>query len=140
MLHIIPLATTIAILCLNIFGVYWQDLGHPNQKNVLQALQYAAKAHEVMMIASLMALIIHRLQGDLSSLKGAPFGLLVGAFKLQDPLYLFTKQFWGGAAAGVRLDGLSRLLPLGCLLILGSFLTLVLGPSSAVAMIPRLDW
>lgn len=44
---------TIVLLSLNTRGVYWQDLGQPNQSSNLQALQYAAKAQEIMVIASL---------------------------------------------------------------------------------------
>ena len=55
--HTIPLAVTITILCLNAIGVYWQDLGHPNQNTILQALQYAAKAHEVAMATFLTAIV-----------------------------------------------------------------------------------
>lgn len=140
LLHAIPLAVTLVVLGLNVFGVYWQDLGLPHQKAVLQALQYAAKAHEIMMAASLSAIVIHRAQHDLNDDHGVPFGLLIGGFKLSEPFYLCTKQFLGASVVRKHSDLLSRLYPTSVLILVGVLLTLVVGPSSAVAMIPRLDW
>ena len=62
---LIPISVTIVIISLNIRGIYWQDFGHPNQNSILQALQYAAKAHEIMIIASLANVIVYRIQHDL---------------------------------------------------------------------------
>lgn len=138
--HTIPLTVTITILCLNFFGVYWQDLGHSDQSPILQALQYVAKAHELMIVASLTVIVVHRIQSSLNSSQGVPFGFLTAGFRLTEPSLLFTKEFFGGATAHVRSRGRSRFLPLGCLLVLSITLTSVVGPSSAVAMIPRLDW
>lgn len=76
---------TIVLLSLNIRGVYWQDLGQPNQSSNLQALQYAAKAHEIMVIASLTTIIVYRLQHDMSSPSGVPFDLLPAGFLFSSP-------------------------------------------------------
>ena len=140
LLHTIPLIVTLVILGLNIFKVYWQDLGHPNQKAILQALQYAAKAHEIMITASLSAIVLHRLQYGLSDTQGIPFGLLVGGFKLSEPFYLCTNKFLGPTLVQRHSDPIARLRLLSVLILVGIALTLVVGPSSAVVMIPRLDW
>ena len=68
--HMLPLAVTVTILLLDVLGLCWQDLGRPIQSTILQALQYAAKAHEVTMVASLTAAVIHHIQYDLNSFKG----------------------------------------------------------------------
>ena len=136
----VPLTITIVILSLNFLGVYWQDLGHANQSSILQFLQYAAKAHEMMMAASLTTIIIHQTQHDLSRRKGVPFGFLTAGFQLSRPSLIFTKGFYGGVTARTPSIKLSRFLQMGILIILGVGLTSVVGPSSAVAMIPRLDW
>ena len=138
--HMVPLAATITILVLNARGVYWQDLGRPKQNTILQVLQYAAKAHELTMAASLTAIVIHQIQHDLSSAKGVSLGFLTAGFRLSEPLYVCSKEFLGGAAARVHSKGMSRFPALTYLLILGVALTLVVGPSSAIAMIPRLHW
>ena len=138
--HIVPLFVTIIILLLNSFGVYWQDLGRPHQNAMLQALQYAAKAHEVTMAASLTAIVVHQIQHDLSSSKGVPLGFLTAGFQLSDPLFVLRKEFFGGATARAHSRRPSHSTALLYLLIVGFALTLVVGPSSAIAMIPRLDW
>lgn len=138
--HMVPLAATMTILILNARGVYWQDLGRPNQNTILQALQYAAKGHELTMAASLTAIIVHQIQYDLSSPKGVSLGFLTAGFRLSDPLFVCTREFIGGAMARVHAEGMSRFSALTYLLVLGVTLTLVVGPSSAIAMIPRLNW
>ena len=138
--HMVPLAATIIILILNARGVYWQDLGRPNQNTILQVLQYAAKAHELTMAASLTAIVVHQIQYDLSNSKGVSLGFLTAGFRLSDPLYVCKKEFLGGAMARVHSRGMSRFSTLTYLLVLGVALTLVVGPSSAIAMIPRLHW
>ena len=138
--HMVPLAVTVTILVLNALGVYWQDVGRPHQNTILQALQYAAKAHEVTMVASLTAIVSHQIQHDLSGLKGIPLGFLTAGFQLDDPLFICSGKFWGGATARVHSKNPPRSFTLAILLITGLALTLAVGPSSAIAMIPRLDW
>ncbi len=92
------------------------------------------------MAASLTAIVIHQIQHELSGLKGVPFGFLTAGFQLSDPLFFFTQEFFGGAIARVHSSRPSRSSTLMYLLIVGFALTLVVGPSSAIAMIPRLDW
>ena len=138
--HLVPLLVTIAIISLNARGVYWQDLGLSNQNAKLQALQYAAKAHEMIMAASLTAIVVYQTRSDLSGPKGVPLGFLTTGFQLNDPSFVFTKKFFGGATARASSIGWSRFSRLTYLLVLGFALTSVVGPSSAVAMIPRLDW
>ena len=140
LLHMVPLAATITILILNARGVYWQDLGRPNQNTILQFLQYAAKAHELTMTASLTAIVVHQIHYDLSSPKGVSLGFLTAGFRLSNPAFVCTKEFFGGAMARVHAKGMSRFSALTYLLVLGVALTLVVGPSSAIAMIPRLHW
>ena len=138
--HMIPLVATVIILILNARGVYWEDLGRPNQNTILQVLQYAAKAHELTMAASLTAIVVHQIQYDLSSPKGVSLGFLSAGFRLSDPLFIFTRAFLGGAMARVHSKGMYRFSALTYLLVLGVALTVVVGPSSAIAMIPRLHW
>lgn len=139
-LHLVPLLVTIAIICLNARQVNWQDLGLADQNAKLQASQYAAKAHEMIMAASLTAIVVYRILSDLSGPKGVPLGFLTAGFQLNDPWFVFTKRFFGEATARAQSMGWSRFSRLTYLLVLGFALTSVVGPSSAVAMIPRLDW
>ncbi|KAI4246248.1 MAG: hypothetical protein L6R42_009961, partial [Xanthoria sp. 1 TBL-2021] len=115
--HILPMMVTIVLLSLNIRGGYWQDLDQPNQSSVLQALQYAAKAHEIMAIASLTTIIVYRIQHDISSPSDVPLGLLPAGFLFSSPNYAFSKAFLGGATARSYDKGPSRYFPLSLLLV-----------------------
>ena len=137
---LIPISVTIVIISLNICGIYWQDYGHPNQNSILQALQYAAKAHEIMIIASLTNIIVYRIQHDLSSATGLSFGFLTAGAEFDSPSFIFSKAFLGGTTASLPSKEGLRIFPLSMLLVLCFGLTLVVGPSSAVVMIPQLKW
>ena len=91
--HTLPLTVTIVIILLNILGLYWQDLGRPKQSTILQALQYAAKAHEVTMAASLTAIVVNQVQYDMNSSKGIPLGFLTAGFRLSDPSFILRRSF-----------------------------------------------
>ncbi|KAL8720985.1 MAG: hypothetical protein Q9181_007802, partial [Wetmoreana brouardii] len=138
--HMIPILVTMIILCINIAQVYWQDLDQPNQNRTLQALQYAAKAHEMMIIASLTAIVVYRIQHDLSCFNGVPLGLLTGGFMFTSPNFTFSREFFAGVTATSNSKGPLRFFPLRLLILLCMALNLVVGPSSAVVMIPRPDW
>ena len=94
----------------------------------------------MIMVASLTAIVVYQIRYDLSGSKGVPSGFLTAGFQLNDLWFVFTKKFFGGATARAHSIGWSRFSLLTYLLVLGFALTSVGGPSSAVAMIPRLDW
>ena len=102
LLHLVPLAATIVIFTISATEFYWQDLGRPDQNIILQALQYAAKAHEVAIAASLTAIVVHRTQLDLSGSSGVPLGILIACFQLSEPLSVFRTDFRRGVAARIR--------------------------------------
>jgi len=54
--------------------------------------------------------------------------------------YFTDPVFWGAMTAATRPRGLSRALPLGGLVIFGILSTTLMGPSSAILMIPTLGW
>ena len=138
--HLVPLGVTIAIILLNARKFYFQDLGLSRQNAELQAFQYGAKAHEMMMTTSLTAIVLYQFRSDLYGSKGVPLGFLTAGFQLNTPSSVPTKKFWGGATARAHSSKWWRLSRLTYLLVLGFALTSVVGPSSAIAMIPRLDW
>ena len=138
--HILPLSVTIFIIVLNVAQAYWQDLGRPHQTTRLQAWQYAAKAHELLMASSITAIAVHRIQYDLCVSKGVPLGFVSAGYQLSDPLFVFSKEWLGGVTSFTHPKGLTKAMPLGILLLLGFGLTVIVGPSSAVVMIPQLDW
>lgn len=99
LVHIPPLLITVSILALNFRYVYWSDLGGSGQNLILDSLQYAAKAHELMMAFSFGAIVLHRVQASLISSEGIPLGLITAPYRITDAYYLLSKEFWGGATA-----------------------------------------
>ncbi|KAF2094581.1 hypothetical protein NA57DRAFT_80382 [Rhizodiscina lignyota] len=147
LVHIPPLFITIIILALNYKNVYWSDLGAAGQNLVLDSLQYAAKAHELMMTLSLGTIVLHRVQVSLLSNGGVPLGLVTAPYRLTDVYYLFSREFWAGATTtrSTSQDSRHRFRVyrwtfLGILIAVNVILAALVGPSSAVLMIPQLDW
>ena len=122
-----------AFLILNYRKVYWQDAVEPTQSTVLNAFQFGAKLHELLTDASLAALVLHRVRWNLIHDKGVPLGYLTSAYQLSITC-LFSLQFWGPLKP-LRI----KKLWLTLLILLTIILTTVIGPSSAILVIPSLD-
>ncbi|KAI4276554.1 MAG: hypothetical protein L6R38_005641 [Xanthoria sp. 2 TBL-2021] len=139
-LHAAPIGMTIWMLVSNGCSVYWKDAGYEYQNPILQALQYLAKLHELLMGASLAQVTLHRIHRGLCTSDGLPLGLVTAAYQLSSITYLITPEFRKSRRLPPGIKSiLSRVSLLG-LIVVVFLLTLVTGPSSAVAMIPRLDW
>ena len=134
--HAIPLSITLAILSLNILNSYWSDLGAPHQNAKLQAFQFAAKGHELSMGLSLSTIVMDRIRYGLSVSGGVPLGLLPAGYQLSSIGYFVGAEFWGGVLARPTL----RWLSLTALIAFAFTLSIAAGPSSAIALIPRLDF
>lgn len=95
---------------------------------VLNSLQFAAHVHGNLIVMSLSAMLLHFIHRSLSSARGVPLGFLASGFQLNSFTYMFSKEF--------------RVLKLRYIAIfLGAFVLVMLtGPSSAIAMIPRLQF
>jgi hypothetical protein len=101
-------------------------------------MQFAAKVHESLTVVSLFHVVIHYLRRDLLGSRGVPLGLLSSGFQLTSVAYMFSAKFWGGVCSkGQRAV---RRAPLVLIILVAFTLANLAGPSSAVAMIPRLDW
>lgn len=80
MLLALPLATTGALVYLNVRSVYWSDAqGNVTWQNtMLNGLQFSAKVHELCIGSSMAYVVSHYIVQILAQAKGIPFGL-VGA-------------------------------------------------------------
>ena len=137
---VLPILVTIPVLWLCTNNVYWDDLGSPHQNMILQGWQFAAKGHEILIVASLSAIILHRIRYELCVSDGVPLGLVTAGYQLNSVAYLWGPEFWGSIISRPISDGVSQSPPLWFMIGAAVFLSAVAGPSSAIAMIPRLDW
>jgi hypothetical protein len=138
-LHVIPTLISIGVLSLSLAEVYFCDLGFQGLNSILKGFQFAAKFHEILLTASLSAIVLHRIRYELAAANGVHFGFITSGYQLSSVSYLFTSAFWSAAMAQRRYKSTVRV-PLACLLMVAIALTALAGPSSAIAMIPELEW
>lgn len=134
LVHVLALAIIAALLYVNIAEYFWKDFSIRKQerRNVeLKAWQYGAKAHGLLMMASLSFIVFSYMRRLLVGRHGIAFGLISAPHTLGSPTTLAKKRFWIGFARNPAF---------GLLLVVASFLSVALEPSSAVTMIPSLAW
>lgn len=139
MAHLLPVAINFTLLGLYMRRVSWTPPWPTT--NVLNALQFAAKIHETLMVASLVTILLHHIRHRLLSPdnRGLPLGLITSPFRLLDIIYLCSREFW---ATLRNLGSLHTSEIITIVLHLFLFiLAAVLGPASAISMLPRLgEW
>lgn len=141
--HLAASAVTVAVVQLSFRNEYWMDLMDPNveilpgitQGGAMNALQLAAKLHELILVASLGTIIMHVAHEHLVGNHGLPLGLIANMFAIGSGDYLRTKAFWASVWTGKAHYWRFWLCSL-----LATILATLAGPSSAIAVIPSLNW
>jgi hypothetical protein len=134
--HILPILITALLVTLSATRVYFGDLGgFAHQDIVLQALQYCAKVHDVLMAASISEIVLHRIRWDLLHKNGVPFGFLTAAYQLGDPFYFISPEFRAGVWKPQSHDRGDRRFWLTVLIVPTALLSLGVGPSSGVLLV-----
>jgi hypothetical protein len=140
LVHIVPVGGCIALLYLNFAGYYIGSelAGYNNQDSAkVNALQFVAKFHEVTMMSSLTVIIFTMLRRKLVSDTKVPLGALFSGFEFANIQYLWSRELWGSFVAMAKACGWLYVFSL----ILATLITPLIGPASALLMIPRLnDW
>ncbi|CAG7555194.1 unnamed protein product [Fusarium equiseti] len=136
LVHLPPVAITLAVLSLYITNVRWSN----PTNNALNALQFAAKIHEALIIVSigdiLMGRINHHLLQNGNSL---PLGYLPSPFLLNSPfLYLISSELWAPIRSSRGRHGIQKVT--GAVILLSALLCIAASPLSAITMIPRQGW
>ncbi|KAF2871692.1 hypothetical protein BDV95DRAFT_607108 [Massariosphaeria phaeospora] len=142
-LHLIPAVTTLGIIQLSVFNVYWFDNDAESNEipvrgikisltELTNLLQFVAKIHEILMVGSLSAMVIHRVRRRLLGTHGLPFGMLTAGYSVGSAEYLFTRAFRSGFNR--------KFWSLSVLIFAFTLLASTLGPASAIALQPSLDW
>jgi hypothetical protein len=105
--------------------------------NNISLLQFAAKLHELTMQASLATILLTYIRYELTFGLGLPFGALFSGLQITQLSYLWSLEFWGSMSS-TKFPIRRRLILLVAVLVI-IFLAAIVGPASAVAMIPRLE-
>lgn len=133
--HLLPCAFSIFLVTINLRGYFigFELAGVSGKtEQYIALLQIAAKVQELLIVASLATVVVHRLRHDLIDGEGVPFGL-VGASSLFSQLsYFWSTAFIGSVSRRPRLNATL----VGLLLVAGLIATTA-GPAIAVLLIPR---
>lgn len=132
-LHIIPLGAAISLILLNTVTLH---VGNVSSLS-LTALQFAAKSLEILMQASLTAILLALIRNRIvTNRDGVAFGGLLAPYRMTEISYLWSLEFWGAATSFTSSTAFKiafcALVPM--FVILGA----LVGPSSAILMIPRI--
>jgi hypothetical protein len=138
--HLVPMSGAVALLILNgsnhyIGGELSGSAGQDSQK--LGALLFAAKLHELFMLASLSAIVITYIRKELAFGEGVPFGTVFAAGQFKDLTFLWSPELWGSVYQ--QWQKKQKKWFTISLLVICSILGLTVGPSTGILMRPRLD-
>ncbi|KAJ0127857.1 Glyoxalase-like domain-containing protein [Fusarium oxysporum f. sp. albedinis] len=135
--HLPAITITLLLLVLYVRHFRWTP-PHPTGDE-LSVLQFAAKAHETLILISLSDIMLHRILYGLLMDDGIPLGFLPSVFSLGSPIqYLLSWDFWSALlnpTANRRFHGLT-----GVMIVFILLLSIMASPFSATAMIPRQGW
>lgn len=136
----IPVSAAILLVSFNIYGYYiGGELSGPSGYDdvKLSGLQFASKLHEITIQGSLSVVVMGLIRYELVSGEGIPFGAIFGSLQFSDIFYHYSKEF----AGTLRAKFAKRIVKIRLimLIIVGVLLALTVGPSSAIAIRPRID-
>ncbi|KAK4222176.1 hypothetical protein QBC38DRAFT_448493 [Podospora fimiseda] len=136
LIHVIPVSISILLVTISHLHLYWFELDGPKWLHVsvpafLNSLYLAAKIHEILIIASLSAIIIKICKRRLIK-SDITLGHLTGAYRVGDVRYIFSSALWNNGSAQACF--------LGWLIVISTLIATVVGPASAILIVPELDW
>lgn len=130
-LHIIPLTSAVVLVTLNLQTI---DFGSVST-SMTTAIQFVAKWLEILIQSSIAAMLLDVVRHKIPGKSSLPLGVFIAPYRLTDLSYLWSLEYWGSLRAA-NLSKLYRaLLCLG--LMLAVVLASVVGPATAVAIVPR---
>ena len=130
LIHLVPVGVALFEIILN-WNTYYVGATSHNQA-VYQAL---AKAHEIMIQASLATIVLTYVRNELALGHGIPFGLLFSGLQITQLSYLWSLEFWGSIRIKTSRPNSKTTLLL--LVPISIILATACGPSSVILLIPR---
>ena len=133
LIHVVPTSIALWLVSLNWVTYY---VGSFTYDQVYY--QIGAKALEIMIQASLAAIVLGYVRHELILGKGLPFSTLFSGLQVSQVSYLWSMEFWG--SIGSKSFSMSRKVILGVSIVFVFVLAAGAGPSAAVLLIPRRDY
>ena len=133
LIHVVPISVAIWEIIIN-WNTYYLGTKVRNQAYY----QFGAKFHEIAAQASLAAIVFSYVRYEISLGQGLPFGALFSGLQISQVSYLWSMEFWGS----VRSKYLPIRRRIGMALVVAVAITLAatVGPSSAILLVPRLEY
>ena len=134
--HVLPILASTAMITINLQNIY---VGRTLTGEIKDAavniamLQVTAKIQELLLVASLTSIVVYRLRRELVT-DGVPLGAIGGAFLFSSMSYFWSPEFWGSFNAKSSIWTKIRIYGL---LVLCGLLAAIVGPASAVLLVPR---
>ena len=140
LVHLAPIVTSTAILTANLRGVYFgvSFAGHIKSDTIdLMLFQVAAKGQEILVVASLGAVILHVARQELLYGDGLPLGLVGSGLSFNNGAFFVSKEFYGSLQYLVNGEHIMRRVGFVALLASAGVIAVLVGPASATLLVPR---
>ena len=133
LIHIVPLGVAMWEIIFN-WNTYYVGSSVRNQA----LYQFGAKLHEMTAQASIAAVVFSYVRYELSLGQGLPFGALFSGLQVSQASYLWSMEFWGSICS--KNLSFRRKIGMAATIAIAILLAATVGPSSAILLIPRLEY
>ena len=133
LIHIVPVGVALWEVIFN-WNTYYVGSSVRNQA----FYQFFAKLHEMTAQASIAAVVFSYVRHEMSIGQGLPFGALFSGLQVSQASYLWSMEFWGSLSASNL--SIRRKIGMAVTIIIAILLAATVGPSSAILLIPRLEY
>lgn len=133
LIHLIPFVVALWEITIN-WNTYYLGSAPLNQA----VYQFGAKFHEITAQASIAAIVFSYVRHEMSLGQGLPFGALFSGLQVSQLSYLWSMEFWGSICS--KHLPLRRRIGMAVVITSTFILAAAVGPSSAILLIPRLDY
>ena len=132
-IHIAPISVAMWEIIIN-WNAYYLGATIRNQAYY----QFGAKVHEMTAQASLAAIVFSYIRYEISLGQGLPFGALFSGLQISQASYLWSMEFWGSICS--KHLPVRRRINMALMVTVAVLLAATVGPSSAILLIPRLEY
>ena len=133
LIHVVPLGVALWEISFN-WNTYYVGSNVQNQAYY----QFGAKIHEMTAQASIATVVFSYVRYELSLGQGLPFGALFSGLQVSQASYLWSTEFWGLLYSPNI--SFKRKMGMAVIIIIAILLAGTVGPSSAILLIPRLEY
>lgn len=133
LIHVVPIGVAMWKISINWYTYY---LGATTLNQAYY--QFAAKVHEMTAQASLAAIVFSYIRYEMALGQSLPFGALFSGLQIAQARYLWSMEFWGSVCS--KHLSVRRRVGMVLVITVAIVLAATVGPSSAILLIPRLDF